>query len=702
MFENAKWISAKVRENENGSYIFRKEFEVKAEVRKAELACVGLGYGEFSLNGGKVSDDALSTPFTRFDARVLYSTYNVTDSIREGINVLGAFIGNGWYNVCSKAWNYGTATWRHHPKFILKLDIEYENGEKQSVVSDSSWKSYVGASVYNQLRAGERYDARLELDGWNSVGFDDTNWGDTVVCRGAGGVLLPAKLPPIRIIRTLNAKYLGNNVYDFGENISGWVKIRAKGERGQKITFDYSERLDPYGNIENSSMRQFAEGELKQCDEYIMRGVESEEWEPRFTYHGFRYVKVQNAPKDFEIFARVVHTDLEIIGEFECSDDMLNKIHQAARRSTLTNFHSIPTDCPHREQNGWTGDALISCEQSLMNYDMIEAYRKWLDDFKDVQRPNGQLPGVIPTSNWGYNWGSGPAWDSAIIFIPWQVYQLVGDLSLIERMWDNMKLYMDFMDSMAEGYIVDFGLCDWAPPYKAVRCPTAASDTAFYYKNCTIMAECAELMGERSDVYLERAQKIKEAYREKFKDADLEQSQTFLAAGIYFGLYEDDEKPAFAEKLAELVKNNDYHIDCGTIGAKCIFTALSEYGYADVIYKMITNPSAPSYAFWINNGMTTLCETWPMEASLNHHMFSEVDYWFYKYVAGIRLSRDGIVIKPCLELGIDTVEARHRDIEVKIEKENIKIKVPKVAKVILKGKEYVAEEGITEFSLENL
>ena len=699
MFENSKWIAAKERENEDGSYLLRKTFEIKHEVKKAIINVIGLGYGVYSINGNRVTSDVLTTPFTRFDCRVLYNSYDVTSMLKKGKNAFGAYIGNGWYNTLGSTWNYEKSTWRHHPKLIVQLDIQYYNGSCELIVSDTSWKTNIGPSVFNHIRSGECYDARLEIEGWDLPEFDDDLWCKAVICRGAGGIILPAKLPPIRIIRTLDAKYLGKGIFDFGENTSGWVKIRVKGEAGTRIKIVYSERLDRYGNIDNHHICSFTTGYLKQSDEYILKGIGAEEWEPNFVYHGFRYVKISDMPDDFQIVGRVVHTDLKTVGDFECSDDMLNKIHQATRRSTLTNFHSIPTDCPHREQNGWTGDALISCEQSLMNFDMISAYSKWLDDFKDVQRPNGQLPGIIPTSNWGYNWGSGPAWDSALIFIPWHTYQLTGDKSLIVKMWNNMKLYMEYLNSMADEHIVDFGLCDWAPPEGSVKCPVAVTDTAFYYADCCVMAKCAEIMGENSVKYKTLAGNIKTAYRESFKNEELEKSQTFLACGIYFGLYDEKEIPEKAVRLAQLVIDNNYHIACGTIGAKCIFSALSENGYAKIIYKMITNPTAPSYAFWINNGMTTLCETWSMEASLNHHMFSEVDYWFYKYVAGIRIFSDSILIKPCIELGLKKVKAKYRDIEVTIDNNKFIVKLPRSAKVVLGNREYMANEGVTTFMI---
>jgi alpha-L-rhamnosidase len=238
---------------------------------------------------------------------------------------------------------------------------------------------------------------------------------------------------------------------------------------------------------------------LKHTDIFVCDGSERQEFYPLFCYHGFRYVKIENAPENIEVYAENAHTDLERIGSFECNDEMLNSIHSATVRSVLTNYHGMPTDCPHREQNGWTGDAQLSSEAALMNFDMVSAYEKWMNDFKDMQRPNGQLPGVIPSADWGYNFGSGPAWDSALFIIPWTVYKFTGDISLIKSMWQNMLTYMDYMSRQADDYICDYGLADWCSPIDRPQHPAVVTDTAYYYHDAVLMSKMAELMGEPSD-----------------------------------------------------------------------------------------------------------------------------------------------------------------------------------------------------------
>ncbi len=690
-FQGAKWIAGDSEIGDN-SRMLRREFSAKEGLKRATLYCCGLGYGVYTINGENVTDEVLVTPFTRYDRTVLYNTFDVTRCIRAGKNAIGVHLGNGFYNDNCPTWDFDKADWRSHPKLILELVLEYGDGSMERVVSDASWSGHSGPILYNHMRGGEVYDARLLEDGWDRPDFAG-KWEPAFICRSPGGILRPAELPPIRIIERLPMREIEPGLYDSGVNISGWVRIRVRGKAGDTVSLRYAEYLNPDGTL-NEMISLFTKGMLKHEDRYILRGSGTEEYAPSFVYHGFRYVSVRTDAELVSIETEIVHTDLRIVGEFECSDPMLNRIHEAARRATLNNYMGIPTDCPHREQNGWTGDALFSCEQSIMNYDMTPAYRKWMNDFKDVQRPDGQLPGIIPTSGWGFNWGNGPLWDGALIMIPYYTYQLTGDDSLIRQMWENMKRYMDFLSRMADAGIVNFGLQDWSAPKCAVWCPPKVTDTAWYYADAKVMSRCCALLGE-PDPYRELADTVRAAYRREFLgDAELEKSQTFLACGLYWGMYEGEEIPQTAAKLAALVEENDGRIACGTHGTKCIFTALSENGYAELVYRMVTNPEMPSYRYWIDHGATTLCEQWGFDDdSRNHHMFSEVDYWFYRYVAGIRLSDEGLEIRPCFLKELDWVQAHRGDIEVRWNRTHLIVKAPVAARVFLDGQEYDVEPG---------
>jgi Alpha-L-rhamnosidase N-terminal domain./Bacterial alpha-L-rhamnosidase. len=697
MFKGAKWIKHPTVENKDGSFLFRKSFNADEGIEKATLMVCSLGYGEYTINGHTVSDEVLCTPLTKFDTRVLYNQYDVTKLIVTGENVCTAFVGNGWYNDTASTWDYHTASWRDTPKFIAMLKLNYTDGKTKNIISDTSWKTAEGPSIYNHVRQGEIYDARLEIGGWQSFDFDDSLWKNTENAASPGGMLEPMAMPPVRVIRSLEGTHIGNGIYDFGENISGRVSVKMQGNSGDIVKIYYSENLDDNRNSLSQANNVFTKREnapLSHECHYIMKGGDIEEYAPKFGYFGFRYVMLENTPKVFEMKAEVMHTDLSAHGSFECSDEMLNKIHEASVRATLMNYVSVPTDCPHREQNGWTGDASLSAQQALLNFDMRDSYLKWMKDFTDVQRPSGQLPGIIPTSSWGYNWGSGPAWDSALILIPWYVYQNSGDISLISFAWDAMVRYMSYFAERAENGIADFGLGDWCAPKTAVLCPTSVTDTAYYYVDLMTMGRCAKLLGFPNEDWFDLAASVKRAWRNKFlQDNSLSEIQTFHACAIYQGLLEDDEIPKHAEILADLVKKNGYHIDCGILGTKYIFSALSDNGYTDTLIKMVKNPEMPSYAYWINQGATTLCEMWEMTESLNHHMYSEVDHWFYRNLAGIRLDEKGLVIAPCFTDELTWVKASHKDISVKWDEKQLEIFVPCSAKIILGDKEHTVNPG---------
>ncbi|MBO5060614.1 MAG: family 78 glycoside hydrolase catalytic domain [Clostridia bacterium] len=547
----------------------------------------------------------------------------------------------------------------------MDLEIEFTDGSCTHIKSDSSWSVADGPIIYNETRRGEIYDARLETDGFFDADFNDSHLNKAFICRSPGGIMKKTSIPPIKVIKEIKPTKISDNVYDLGQNISGWVKIIVKGTPGTEITLRYSELLHSDGSINPEELNTIL-GSQTHCDKYILKGGCTETFAPHFAYHGFRYVEVTNTPENFEIIGQVVHTDLEIIGDFECSDEMLNKIHSACRWSTLTNMQGFPTDCPQREQNAWTGDALLSADQTLMNYDAVEIYRKWLGDIRDSQRPSGQISCIAPTGGWGYNWGTGPAWDSVLIHLPYLVYKYCGNTDLIKENWNSMKLHMNFMDSMSDNNILNYGLGDWLAPDGTDVCPNNITDTCYYCSDYIIMAECAEIMNEDSEPYLLKAAEIKTAFRDIFLKDDfyLKNRQTALAAAIYFDMYTEAEKEKALDRLVYIIRNNNCSFDTGILGTKYLFTVLSENGHCDLMYDMVTNPNMPSYAYWILNGMTTLCEYWDMSHSCNHHMYSEVDMWMYKYIAGIRLENNKICIRPCFIPQVKWVKARHKNISV--------------------------------------
>ncbi len=680
----ARWIysvETDVSEIPAPAPLFRYSFVLDRPVKKARAYVCGLGYSELRINGSKISDDLLSPPFTQYDKTVLYCTYDVTAALAKRENTVAVILGNGWYNCFTpEVWNYRQAPWRHHPKLLLQIQITFEDGTIQTIVSDCGWKVSDGPIVFDGLRNGEYYDARLEKAGWDKPGYDDSQWKNAKIAKSPGGTLRPAPLPPIRLAGTikpvsLNEVKPGVWVYDLGQNISGWAQIRVFTQPGHEIIIKYAEKIHQDGSLDASNISRLITGGEFQTDKYVTKGGGPEVWEPRFTYHGFQYIEVTGypgIPTLDSLCGRVVHTALESRGSFSCSNELLNSIQKCARWSTLTNYHDIPTDCPHREKNGWTGDASLSSEQVLLNFAPSAAYTKWLRDFMDVQRLNGQLPGIVPTGGWGFNWGSGPAWDSAMILIPWNMYVYDGNFAILAEMYSGMARYIDFMSSMANGFLVDFGLGDWCPPEggpDGYKCPTAVTDTGYYYADVSIMAKVALLLGRQKDAarFLLLAANIRQAFRKKFISQDgtvMGNCQTSMACALYQGLVSDEEKPNVFKKLVEQVELKNRHIDCGILGAKYVMHTLTEYGRADLAYAIATQTDFPSWGNWIRQGATTLWETWNGDASRNHHMFSDISAWFYRGLAGLRPDPEcpgfkHIIIRPAPVAGLEYSGASH-------------------------------------------
>lgn len=713
MFEKARWIRDIGAMDEEPARMFRNDIVLKDDVKSAEMFVLGLGYGIYYVNGIEVTDDVLTTQITAYDKKALYNRYDITDKLKKGGNGIGAVIGNGWYNQqIVTPWHFECASWRYVPTLVMQIEVEYKNGECETFMTDTSWRVCAeGPWLYNNVRSGEMYDARREIDGWNLFGFEcDDKWKMVMPAKAPGGRLGENIYPNVKIIRTLeptgvNKISKNRTVYDFGENLSGWGMIKIRGNSGTKIRIIYAERLNDDGSVDQKSINaHLTDAKLKNEDVYILKGEGEEVFHPVFNFHGFRYIciETEGKPERLECLAQLIHTDIKSVGSFECSDEMLNKIHLATRRSTLTNFVSIPMDCPHREQNGWTGDAYYSAQQAIMNFDMAKAYEKWLGDVRDGQRNNGQIAAIAPSPTFfGYTACGGAVWDAALFMIPYQVYEYTGDMTLIAQNIDAMEKNIRFLETLTDNYIMGEGIGDWTVPEGIdLPWPHYVALTAFWYMDIVTVAKCCDLTGRDSTYYRALAKNTRDAFRKKFVKTDCigMGEQIDYAVAIYCGLLNPDEEKSAADKLAQLVIDRGYHIGGGTSCIKAIFTALSKYNYDDVLYKMVTNPTYPSYAYWILNGVTTLCESWRMGSSLNHHMYSEVDHWFYRYLGGIQLSPDGLVIEPHF-IGLKHLKAMHKEIAVEYDEKTIRIKSPIDFTLVLYGKKYHCHKGWHTFEL---
>ena len=627
--------------------MFRKTFDVSKPVRRATAYVTGLGYYEFKLNGKKVGDRVLDPAFTDYSKRVLYATYDVTESIAQGKNALGILLGNGWYNMHARAvWDFDHAPWRNWPTTRLNLRVEYEDGTVETIATDASWKAAFGPLLRDSIRSGEVYDARLEKSGWATPKYDAADWKPVEVVDGPSGVLAAEMIWPMRVTEVLKPKKVsqpkpGMWVFDTGQNMAGWVRLKVSGKAGTKVQIRYAERINDDGTINVDSIAAHMRGTPFQTDVYILKGDGVETWHPRFVYHGFQYVEVTGLPRKpaaDTIQAEVVHTDFATAGSFKCSNELLNKIQQMTLWSYRSNFHGYPTDCPHREKNGWTGDAHLAAEQAMYNFENTPGYLKWLWDLQDVQKKNGELAAIVPTSGWGFAWGNGPAWDSAFILIPWYLHVYRDDQRALEEHYTAMKRYVDYVESRSPGKLADFGLGDWVPAN--TKTPRIVTSTGYFYVDSVLVSRFAKLLGKKEDAkhYAALAEEIHDVFNKKFykgKGVYANDSQTALSCALYQGLVPPSEKAAVITRLGESVTRADDHLDTGILGAKYLFHALSDNGLHDKAFRIATQTTRPSYGRWIERGATTLWEDWDEGSSRNHIMFGDISAWFYQTLAGI-------------------------------------------------------------------
>jgi alpha-L-rhamnosidase len=644
------------RRVETASPAFEKTFEVDRPVAEATLHITGVGFYEASLNGVRIGNKVLDPSPTRFDKRVLYSTYDVTARMRPGAHRLNVLLGHGWYDVRSVAvWNFDNAPWRDFPRMIAQLELVYRDGTRETVVSDASWRQVAGPIGFDCIREGEAI-------GKAPPGAPDLAAAPlpAEVVPGPAGRLAASALPPAVVARTLKPVAVretgpGAWTVDFGQNMAGWVRLAIRGQKaGDVVTIRYAEKLKPDGTLSlegtDAHFRYPASfpvlaGGWFQVDRFVCDGSAEQVYEPRFTYNGFQYVEIsglRRAPSAGALDACVVHTDFKDAGRFECSHDLLNRLQEATLRAYRGNFvDGYPTDCPHREKNGWTGDASLASELAQYNFQNTAAYAKWIGDMIDEQRADGNVAAIIPTSGWGYTWGNGPAWDSALAIVPWMLYCYQGDARTLEAAYEPMRRYVDYMTSRAKDGIVSHGLGDWTP-VKA-KTPAEVTSTGYYFLDAQIVARAAEALGKKEDAvkYAALAASIREAFGKRFhKGGGVWSigSQTAQGCALHQGLVAPAERAATEAKLVEAVQASGGFPDFGILGSKYVFRALSDAGRSDLAFAMLAKDTPPSFGAWIRRGATTLWEDWGEGASRNHIMFGDFSAWCYQVLGGIRLA----------------------------------------------------------------
>ncbi|WP_242695959.1 alpha-L-rhamnosidase [Desertivirga brevis] len=680
------WITDANDINIKQAPYFRKTFNSSKKIKSARAYVAAAGLYELYLNGQKVGNHRLDPMYTRYDRRTLYLTHDVTSLIKAGQNAIGVLLGNGWYNHQSTAvWFFDQAPWRARPKFCMDLRITYEDGSVETITSDNSWKTSFGPLVFNSIYTAEHYDARLDNQGWNTPSFDDSKWKNVIYTSAPSNNIVSQQVRPIRDLQEIKAVSIRkisatNYVIDFGRNFSGVSEIKLKGAEGTTLRLIHGERLKKDGKVDLSNIdyhyRPTDDKDPFQTDIFILSGKGEESFRARFNYKGFQYVEiVSDKPVELNkesLKAYFMHSDVPALGKVNSSSQLLNKIWQATNNSYLSNLFGYPTDCPQREKNGWTGDAHIAVETGLYNFDGITIYEKWLADHRDEQQPNGVLPAIIPTGMWGYDWANGPDWTSTIAIIPWNVYLFYGDDQILEKNYDNIKKYVDYIDGKSPSGLTDWGLGDWIPIKSESNKELTSS--IYFFVDASILAKAAKVLGKLEDhqKYIALSEKIKNAINAKFLNRETgiyaSGMQTELSAPLFWGIVPEDLQLLVAKNLAQKVEAAG-SMDVGLLGSKTILNALSENGYADLAYKLASRESYPSWGWWIKNGATTLYENWKIEGSsdisLNHIMFGEIGAWYYKALGGIYPdpSAPGFkntIIRPNFVSGLDAFEASHK------------------------------------------
>jgi len=665
--------------------LLRRVFTVAKPVRAARAYVSGLGYAELYLNGKKVSDHVLDPGFTRFDRRVLYVVHDVTAALQPGKNAVGAILGNGYFNQhADDVWELSKAPWRATPRLLLQLQVTYQDGTTDTVVSDDSWHVAESAIVFDGIHNGEIYDARREKSGWATADYvEDATWSPALVVTAPGGVLSAQMLPPQRVMGSVMPKGIsepapGVFLVDFGENIAGWVRLSLAAPAGTMATIRYGEKLTAAGRLDQSNIDFLVKGAPFQTDRYVFKGDGTEVWEPRFVYHGFQYAEITGLPArptPDALSAQVVHTAFEQIGHFSSSSDILNKLYDATLRSYRANFQSIPTDCPQREKMGWMADGHLGAEQAMFSFANAAAYTKWVRDIRDEMRPTGELPGIVPTGGWGYEWGNGPGWDSALFLVPWYLYQYEGDEQILTTSYDWFKRYLGYLatrpyfDKNPSGW-----LGDWVSPDDAMT-PEAVTHAGFHVADARIAAATARLLGKTDEAaaFEQTAAGVKTAFQAHYFDRATGQvangTQTALATALAQGLVDDADRPRVLDHLLASIAAHQNHIDTGVLGAKLLPSVLTDAGRADLVHAMATQPDAPGWAYWIQRGSTTLWETWADadDTSRDHIFFGDIVTWFFRGLAGINPDPAapgfaGIIFRPQVVGDLSSVQADTRSL----------------------------------------
>ena len=643
----------------------RKAFSADKPVKRATVYASAMGIYELHINGKRVGDDYFTPGWSDYPKRLYYHSYDVTGLLQPAGNTIAAILADGWYagyvGWSRRRQHYGSKT-----RVLVQLEVEYLDGSTQIIVSDESWKAAYGPHIEADLLMGETYDARKEMTGWDSPGFDDSAWGKVAFNEPRTGQLhsYPGvsvgkiqQIEPVKLTEPAKGKY----TFDMGQNFSGWVRLKVKGKAGDKIVLRFAERLNPDGTVYTTNLRG-----ARATDTYICRGGEEEIWQPSFTYHGFQYVEVTGypgRPTPDAITGIAISSRTPVVGSFKCSDEMANKLYSNIYWTQRDNFIDVPTDCPQRDERlGWTGDAQVFIRAATCNADVAAFFTKWLIDLEDGQSAEGAFPDVAPRKVTMAE-GVG-AWGDAGVICPWTIYQVYGDRRAIRKHYKAMAKWIDYCTKHSRNLLRPAERHgDWLSI--GADTPTDVLATAYFANSTKLMARTAEALGKTADAekYNRLLEQIKQAFNNAYVTDDGRikgDTQTTYVLALAFDLLAQEMRTLAARYLVEDIEKRRWHLSTGFIGTKDLMMVLTHIGRSDVAYRLFHNDTFPSWGFSIRHGATTIWERWdgwtPEKGfqnyemnSFNHYSFGAVADWMFKTVGGIDTNGPGykrIIIRP--------------------------------------------------------
>jgi alpha-L-rhamnosidase len=660
----ASWISPGYQEDSTwAAPLMRKEFASDKKIKEATAFITAHGLYEAQINGKKIGDACLTPGWTSYNKRLQYQAYNVTDLLKEGTNAVGVTLGDGWYR---GAFSFDHSR-NHYGKdisLLFQLDITYTDGTTKRIVSDDSWKSSTGSIRSNGIYAGETIDARLDKKGWAIAGYNDEKWSGVKVNDFPKNLLVATYNEPVKKHETFKPVKIfttpkGEQVIDFGQNLVGWVVVNAKGNAGDKITISHAEVLDKAGNFYTENLRG-----AKAQDHYILQGNASETFEPHFTWHGFRYIKVEGYPGELKpenFTAVVLYSDMEKTGTFNCSNALINQLQHNIEWGLRGNFLDVPTDCPQRDERlGWTGDAQVFSRTAMFLRGANNFFTKWLKDVAADQMPDGRVPHVIPNvlANWD---GGSTGWADVSTIIPWNLYLAYGDKRILEAQYTSMQAWVNYMQKQAVDNLWKNGshFGDWLFFSVGNNDPDGASAVTdknliaqcFYAHSTQLLINAAEVLGKSDDVakYSALLKNVKDAFVKEYltpNGVTISNTQTSYVLALQFDMMPETLRQQAAERLVKNIQRYNNHLTTGFLGTPYLCHVLSRFGYSDVAYKLLLQESYPSWLYPVKMGATTIWERWDgiktdgtfqseTMNSFNHYAYGAIGDWMYRVMVGL-------------------------------------------------------------------